>query len=161
MRAAEVLEVQVEVREELLDGGHKVVNEGVVAVLVDTLVALAQVQWVIKQLLAVGTGVDNNRHDAVWINASCGGVDHELTDGNLNAVSAPVTDAQNGFCISNNNQVNVSTSSCVLQRGLKVLRTIGGEEACVLRVNVALGVLLNVRCDGWIVDDRHELFDMF
>ena len=103
MRAAEVLEVQVEVREELLDGGHKVVNEGVVAVLVDTLVALAQIQWVIEQLLAVGTSVDDNRHDTVWINASCGGVNHELTNRNLDAVSAPVADAQNGFCVGNNN----------------------------------------------------------
>ena len=115
MRAAEVLEVQVEVREELLDGGHKVVNEGVVAVLVDTLVALAQVQWVIEQLLAIGASINNNRHNAVRVNTSCGGVNHELTDRNLNAVSAPVADAQNGFCVGNNNQVNVSTCGCVLQ----------------------------------------------
>ena len=150
--------MQVEVREELLDGGHEVVNEGVVAVLVDTLVALTQVQWVIEQFLAVGAGVDDNRHDTVWINASCGGVNHELTDGNLDTVGTPVADTQNGLCIGDNNQIDVSTCSCVLQRGFKVLRVIGGQEACILRVNVALGVLLNVRRDGWIVDDRHELF---
>ena len=43
VRAAEVLEVQVEVREELLDGGYKVVNECVVAIFINALVAFAQV----------------------------------------------------------------------------------------------------------------------
>ena len=160
MRAAEVLKVQVEVREELLNGGHKVINEGVVAILVNALVALTQVQRVIEQLLAVGAGVNDNRHDAVWINASCSGVNHELTDGNFDAVGAPVADAQNCLCVGDDNQVNVSACGCVLQRGLEVLRVIGRQEACVLRVNVALGVLLNVRCDSWIVNDRHELFDV-
>ena len=43
MRAAEVLEVQVEVREEFLDGGYKVVNECVIAVFINALVTFAQV----------------------------------------------------------------------------------------------------------------------
>ena len=43
VRAAEVLEVQVEIREELLDGGYKVVNECVIAVFINALVTFAQV----------------------------------------------------------------------------------------------------------------------
>ena len=124
VRAAEVLEVQVEVREELLDGGYKVVNECVIAVFINALVALAQVQWVIKEFLAVGASINNNRHNAIRVNTSCGGVNHKFTNGNFDAVGSPVANTQDCFCIGDDNQVDVSTCGCVLQRGFKVLRMI-------------------------------------
>ena len=40
MLATEILEVQIEIREEILNGSYKVVDVGVVAILVNTLMTL-------------------------------------------------------------------------------------------------------------------------
>ena len=161
MAPTEIFKVQVKIGEQSLGTGYKPIDKLVVFLIANTLVALSKIEVVVEKFLSVGSCVQNHRQNAAWVDACSGGIHHELTNGNLNAIGTPVTNAQDSLSVRDDDEVNVSTASGILQRSFNVFRMVGGKKAGILRVNIALGIVLNIRRDGGIVHNGHELFEMF
>ena len=91
MASTEIFKVQVKVGEQSLGTGYKPIDKLVVFLIVNAPVVLSKIEVVVEKFLSVGSCVQNHRQHATWVDACSGGINHELTNGNLNAIGAPIT----------------------------------------------------------------------
>ena len=75
--------------------------------------AQAEVEGIVEEALAIGTGVDDNRQDLGRIDAGSSRIDHEFPRRNADPVGAPVADSQDGFSIGDDGELDVAAHSSI------------------------------------------------
>jgi hypothetical protein len=104
---AEVLEVQDRSGEERSGDGHVPVDELVVAVSAHPGMPVPQVGRVVQQRRVVRPAVEAHGDDPRGVDAGSCRVDGELPDGDVDAVDAPVADAEDLLGVGADDQVDV------------------------------------------------------
>ena len=154
----EVLPLQHHAREDLLDRGHERVDELLVGLPADALVAHAQVQGVVQPLLVVRPHVERDRERAVGRDARAQGVEAELADRDAHPARALVAQAQDPLAVGHHDHRGVRDPGVGQDRLDAVPILVGDVQAAAAPVDV--GVLLARLADDRRVDDRHHLVDV-
>ena len=142
--------------EEFLNFFDEAIDKGKVPVATNPVLAVAKVVRIIQQLLVVGPGVNRYRQGLGRVNASGGGVDHQLPDRNIDPVDTPVTNSQDSLRIGDHDQANITTVRGIGQLRGNVLRMVDIQVGGILRPQVTLIVLFDGLGNYWIINNRHE-----
>lgn len=92
---AKIFKVDVRSRVEFTRSLDKGLNKLVVLFPADTLLPEAKVKIVLQELLAVGAAVQDHGEHTVWMNATANGHQYQFGDGDEDATTPLITDAQN------------------------------------------------------------------
>ena len=120
----------------------------------------AEIERIIQKSLAIRADVEHNGEHAGGIDARSRSVDHELADGDIDAVCPPVADAKNLLGIRNDDQTDFAVARSTVEDILELCFIILGEVDGVLRINKFVAVPFDTLGDDRIVDDGHHLFDV-
>ena len=155
-RTGEVLPVQDRLREPLARARDVGVDELVVPLSAHTRATQAEVARVVEQLFAVGADVETDRQHAARVDAGGDGVDGELADRDVDSPDTPVADAEDGFGVGRDDQVDVVRSeSGGLQGLVDAVRVIDVQEDAT-RSPEQVAELLDRGPDRRRVDDREH-----
>ena len=119
-----------------------------------------QIHWIVQQFFTVGASIDDKRHNASWINACSSSVDHEFSDRNVNTLDTPVTNTENSFCVSCNDQADIAIASRIFQGFFDIFWVVNIKVSRILWIYKEFRILFNGVRDHWIIDDWVELNDV-
>ena len=126
----------------------------------ETILPHAEIERIIKKRLAVRTDIEHDGEHAGGIDPRRGGVDHELADGNVDAVRPPIPDAENLLGVRDDNETNAAISCGAVKNVLELCFVRFREVDGVLRIDKFVAVPFDTLGDDRIVDDGHHLFDV-
>ena len=156
----EVFPVQQCLREAGRDLLHEAVHELVVAFAAYAGVPHTQVGGIVEQIEVVGSGVEDDRHDSVGMDAGGGDVDAQLADADRDTPDALVTDAQDSLGVGHHDQVDIVWALAVGEQRRSDGVRIVDVEVDAARLVEPVAVLLDDLPDGGGVDDRQHLLDV-
>ena len=142
------------------DGLDESLDEVVIALAADARLAAADVQLLIEQGLVVGADVQDDRDHPGRVDATGGGVDGELADGDLDAADAPVADPEDALGVRHHDQVDlVGVEAVVAQRHLDVVGCVDGQVDAAGPA-VLMAEASDRLADRRGVDDRQHLLEV-
>ena len=117
------------------------------------------IEWVVKQLLIIGTGIQYHRQRISRADATAGGIQRELADRNTHPADALIAEAENTFAIGDDNHFNVLFGG-VLQHIVNMF-TIGISDKQPTGTAVYIREMFTGFPDRWGIDHRHHFAEMF
>ena len=108
----EVLELDQHAREHLPRGGDELVDEVVIGLAGEPLLADADVIGVLEEGFVVGADVEHHRQAELGVNAGAGRVERQLADRNAHAVGAEIAEAEDAFAVGDDDQLRRHRASC-------------------------------------------------
>src|SRR5262249_44146102 len=122
--------------------------------------AVARVERVVEQGLAVRPNVQHDGNHAGRVDAGGRGVHGELADRDVDPADAPVANAQDLLRVGGHDQVDVVRAQAGRgEGGLHRLEAVDGQVDAA-GVPVLVAVALDGLADGRVVDDRHHLLQV-
>src|SRR5664279_1455011 len=153
----EVLPMQHGLGEELGGRRHVRVDEGVVGRSPNAGVPVADVHRVVEERLAVGTAVEHDRDHPVRVDSRGGGIHGQLADRDVDAIAAPVSDAEDLLRVGGHQQVNVVRAGAECAEAVLDGVDLADGQKDPARAGKRLAETLDGLPDHRVVHDREHL----
>ena len=123
--------------------------------------AITEIERIVQQRLPICSAIQYNRQHCFRVNSCGGSIDHQFAYGDVNAVRPPVADTENSFRVCSNDKSDMSSACGMPKRIFNLLRSINRQKCRPLRIDKLFAVLLDTFRDNRIINNRHQLHNVF
>ena len=152
--------MEVQPREEPLRRSYEPVHEGQVLFPFHPAVAHPQIEGIFQQALPIGPGVQHHGQHLGGIDAGCRRIDHQLPGGDADPVGSPVSDAKDGFPVSDHHEPDPAAFRSVHQSLFQLVLPVDGKVHSILGRHEEITVVPDAFRNPRIVHNGHEFLHM-
>ncbi len=154
----EILPLQQHARPALHHRRDECLDEVVIGLAADALVAPADIERIRQAIGIVGADVEQDRQRGRRMEAAAAGVERELADRDTHAAGALVAETEDAFAIGHHDRLDMVETRMSENAVDPVLVWDAEEQPAGLAKQAA--EFLATLTDGWRVDDRQQLFEV-